>query len=371
MIDSHAHAVTGGPGPLDLSEVSLELAETEAARAERARAGPSRLSQELLRVRLARELGCQPDELEEARAEASRDWQAYVRRLFSSGGLEGLVLDPGWSGGDPEEARSEMARLTGAEVRTIMRLDPLVDELIANGATAAEVMEQAQAAVASAPSQGYVGLKTILAYRTGLRVDPGATMAQAQASLDESSPRVPPRRRGKALRDRLTRAMLGWAAELGLPVQFHTGFGDSEIRLSDADPLLLEELLLTSEGRAAQVVLIHGSFPWHEQLAYLALVHPNVHAELSLFNIFAPARLAQRLERVLELAPGSRVLCGTDGHGAPETFWFAATLLQEAWAVLRGRWAQQGARPQWLEGVGQAIFQGNTARLYRFGTPPT
>jgi hypothetical protein len=76
--------------------------------------------------------------------------------------------------------------------------------------------------------------------------------------------------------------------------------------------------------------------------------------------------VAERLERVLELAPASRVLCGTDGHGSPETFWFAALVLRDAWATVRRSWAARGAREAWLEGLEDAIFRANTARLYGF-----
>ena len=136
--------------------------------------------------------------------------------------------------------------------------------------------------------------------------------------------------------------------------------------MNEASPLLLEELLLTPEGSAATVVLIHGSYPWHEELAFLALVRPNVYAELSLFNIFAPATVADRLERILELVPADKVLCGTDGHSEPETFWFGALLIQEAWAKVRSSWSQQGARGTWLSQVETAILEGNTASLYNF-----
>ena len=36
--------------------------------------------------------------------------------------------------------------------------------------------------------------------------------------------------------------------------------------------MLLEDVLRKPEGEAARVVLIHGGFPWHEQVAYLAAV---------------------------------------------------------------------------------------------------
>jgi len=365
MIDSHVHPVTGEGEALDFSAISLVMAEDQAAKDRRAQAAPGRLSQELMAVRLAHYLRCEVEELGVARAQASAHWPGYVAGLFSDAHIEGVVLDPGTYQVDPTPVAEEMASLTGAKVRSIMRLDPLVDQLISEGRTGSEILAAAEQAVRQAPEQGYVGLKTILAYRTGLKVDPNATLKDADASL-RTTKELPTRRRGKALRDLICRQTLGWAAELELPIQFHTGFGDSEIRLSESNPLCLEELLLTPEGTAATVVLIHGSFPWHEELAYLALVRPNVYAEVSLFNLFAPARVAERLERVLELAPASRVLCGTDGHGAPESFWFAAHELRDAWTTVRKSWAARGARPPWLAGMEDAIFRANTARLYKF-----
>jgi hypothetical protein len=251
-------------------------------------------------VRLGAYLGCQVGELGVARAEASAVWHGYVAGLLADAGIEGLVLDPG-------PASAAMAGLTGCRVRPIMRLDPLVDQHISEGATASEILGATESAVRQAPGQGYVGLKTILAYRTGLKVDPDATLKKAETSL-QTTTELPLRRRGTALPDLICRRVLGWAAELNLPIQFPTGLGDSQLRLSESNPLLLEELLLTPEGGAATVVLIHGSYPWHEELAYLPLVRPNVHVELSLFNLFVPATVAERLERVLELAPASRVV---------------------------------------------------------------
>ncbi len=365
MIDSHGHPITGQGEPLDLSGITLEIVGDQSAQELRAKNAPARLSQELMAVRLAAFFGCAVEELAVARAQASADWSGYVAGLFSDANIEGVVLDPGSDEEDPAPAAEAMAEVTNCQVRSIMRLDPLLDRMIAEGNTASEIVSAADAAVRQAPERGYVGLKTILAYRTGLRVNHEATLKEADASL-RTTKDLPTRRRGKALRDLICRQTLGLAAELKLPIQFHTGFGDSELRLDEASPLGLEELLLTPEGSAATVVLIHGSYPWHEELAYLTLVRPNVHAELSLFNLFAPATVASRLERVLELAPSSKVLCGTDGHASPESYWFAAQALRQSWRTVRQGWAAQGARESWLIGVEDAIFHTNTAHLYRF-----
>jgi predicted TIM-barrel fold metal-dependent hydrolase len=215
--------------------------------------------------------------------------------------------------------------------------------------------------MADAAASGAVGFKTVLAYRTGLAVAPDASIAAAERSLADD---VPVRRRGKALRDLVFRTALARCADLGLPLQVHTGFGDSEIRLAESDPLLLEEVLRTPEGAAATVVLIHGSFPWHEQAAYLASVKPHLWVELSLSNLFAPLHTADRLLRILDVAPRGRVLLGTDGHGLPETQWFAAKVLADAWARAARVLADAGARPAWIEQTREAIFEANAREVY-------
>ncbi len=365
MIDSHGHPVAEGGGPLDLSSINVQLAATADERAERARSSPSRLSHEILSVRLATYLDCEVEEVGEARGRASTDWPGYVRGLFADAGIHGVVLDPGWKLEATTAQAERFSELIGCPVRPILRLEPLIDQMIQDGAGAQEVFFAVQEAVRQAPASGYRGFKTIIAYRTGLKVDPESNLERAQRSLDETRG-LPPRRRGKALRDLILRSALGWAAEMGMPFQIHTGFGDSEIRLSEANPLLLEELLQTPEGSAATVVLIHGSYPWHEELAFLTLARPNVYAEISEFNLYTVGTVAQRLEQILDFAPTARVLCGTDGHGHPETYWFGAHVLREAWATVRRRWADQGARSSWLEDVERDIMERNTARLYGF-----
>jgi hypothetical protein len=194
-----------------------------------------------------------------------------------------MVIDDALHPEDPTVPAVEYARLAGRPVWKMSRLDPLVDRLLESGASAAEVLDGVHTHMAAAAAAGAVAFKTVLAYRTGLAVDPAADLAAAQRSLDVDAGDgpVPVRRRAKALRDLVFRTALGTAADLGLPVQVHTGFGDSDIRLRESDPLLLEEVLRTPEGTAATVVLIHGSFPWQLQAAYLATVRPHVWVELS------------------------------------------------------------------------------------------
>jgi uncharacterized protein len=361
MIDEHAHPFSLEPGPLDLSHVTLDLVEAPGADELRELVRPTFLWQALLRARLAARLEVAVEEVEEARAEAARDYRAYVRGLFADAGIEEIVMDPAWPPG-AENRVAEYEALTGCRIHLLLRIDTVVDRLLEDGVAFAELVSRFDQTLEERRSQGWKGLKTIIAYRTGLAVDPDVSERRAADSMAEPGPL---RRRAKPLRDFLLRRALGFAAESGLPFQFHTGFGDSDIRLREASPLLLEELLRTPEGTAADVVLIHGSFPYHEEAAYLAAARPRVHIDFSLFNIFAPARLADRLLRLVELAPAGKVLAATDGFGLPETYWFAATLTHQAWDDVEVRIGELGVDPAWLERTRTMVFEENARRLYR------
>jgi predicted TIM-barrel fold metal-dependent hydrolase len=166
------------------------------------------------------------------------------------------------------------------------------------------------------------------------------------------------------LRDLVFLRLLEGAAATGLPVQIHTGFGDSDLRLADANPTLLADVLDTSAGRHAPIVLLHSGFPYQDEAAYLAAARANVHVDVSLVNIFAPANLADGLRRIVGLAPVDRVLFGTDAYALPEAFWFAAVMLREAWQVVRDGLLTQGMDAGWTADAERAMFEGNARRLY-------
>jgi hypothetical protein len=361
VIDDHVHPFPLTFRPLEPAQISLDVTPGEAATANRSRMAPGQLYLHLLQTRLAALLGVAPEDAVAARDErAAGGWTRWVRSLFDDAEISGMIVDEAVPAGTPSRVE-DLARVAARPVWQMARIDPLVDTLIGDGADAADIVAAVEGYLADAADAGCVAYKTIVAYRTGLDIDPDVDLEAAQRSLTSS---LPVRRRGKALRDLVLRTVLGRAADLGKPVQFHTGFGDSEIRLAEANPLLLEELLRTPEGQAATVVLIHGSFPWHQEAAYLACTKPNVWLEFSLSNLFAPVGTADRLQAALDLTPRGKVLLGTDGHGQPETHWFAATVLRDAWARVTDRLRELGVDRRWLEETRAAIFEENAREVY-------
>jgi predicted TIM-barrel fold metal-dependent hydrolase len=367
LIDDHAHPFGLTADVFDLAGISLDVGEGADADARRREVAPGRLALEALQVRLAGLLGCAVADLLQARAAAAVDWPSYLRLLFADVGLAGMVLD-----GGPHPVRSaDLAAYRdisgGLGMWSLLRLESVIDPLLAAGGSADEVLDAVQDAIAQAAAAGSVGCKTVLAYRTGLAVDPAASLAEARRSVTDSAA-LPVRRQAKALRDLVLRRSLAQCADLGLAMQVHTGFGDSEIRLRDADPIGLDDLLRTPEAESAKVVLIHAAYPWHEQVAYLSAVRASVWAEFSLVNLFAPATSADRLLRLIDLAPTGRILIGSDGHGTPETHWFALSVLRDAWTEVARRLGPL-ARASWLDDAERAIFSDNARAVYQLHLP--
>jgi predicted TIM-barrel fold metal-dependent hydrolase len=263
--------------------------------------------------------------------------------------------------GGPERVDvAQHAAVSGVATRELLRLESVVDPMLEAGAEADDVLVEVAQRVDEGARSGVAGLKTVLAYRTGLHVDPQVSLEQARRSTAGTGP---VRRRAKALRDLVVLRTLEQCSELRMPIQVHTGFGDSDLRLRESEPILLDDILRTPAGAATPVVLIHGGFPWHEQVAYLAAVRPNVYAEYSLGNLMSPATTADRLLRIVDLAPTDRILLGSDGHGSPETHWSAICVLREAWAEVRSR-LRGTVRDGWLDDTEQRLFAGNARGLY-------
>jgi hypothetical protein len=164
--------------------------------------------------------------------------------------------------------------------------------------------------------------------------------------------------------------LLAWLAheaarvggERGLPLQFHTGFGDPDLRLSSVDPLLLTDFLRTAP---CQVVLLH-CYPFHRNAAYLAHVFDHVYVDIGLTIPFVGARSAAVLAEVLELAPFDSVLYSSDGNVVPELHFLGAALWRRAVNTLADAWlADEALTAADAERLALGVGGANAARLHR------
>jgi predicted TIM-barrel fold metal-dependent hydrolase len=185
--------------------------------------------------------------------------------------------------------------------------------------------------VAVARENGFVGLKTIAAYRTGLEVERIEDFVVAALEANE-------------------------ATGAPLPVQFHCGFGDSDLYLPRADPGHLKPLI--ERFRDTPFVLLH-CYPFVREAGWLAHVYGNVWFDVSL-TIPHVSRPDEMVRQALELAPVSKLLYASDAARTPELYYLAAKWWREALGVVLA----EGLPAAEAETAGRQILRDNALTLY-------
>ena len=321
---------------------------------------------------LAGFLGCAPsvDAVLRARAAAG---DGLAGRMLRDANILVLLVDLGYQVGEMATLEELRARLP-CRIHSILRLETLAQELILRHARFDAVVDAFVAAVEGARAAGHVGLKSIIAYRTGLAV---GNPSRAEATRAFGPLRAKARREGrsrlaaKPVTDYLLRVALDVAARQALPVQFDTGFGDSDVDLLQSNPLLLRPLLEDRHFAAVPFVLLHAAYPYVRELSYLASLYPNVHLDLGLAIPHVASDLPAVVRQALSLAPTSRVLFSSDASALPELYWLAARWGRRALGTVLEELVEDGAlgADEALAVAGDILGR-NAARLYGVAFEP-
>ncbi len=310
---------------------------------------------------------------------AALGWDEVSRRFLGASGLAALCVDTGYTPADLLSP-GETASLAGAAASEVVRLEQVAESLARSGVRAADFPDAYRRALServTTPSFGItvVGFKSIAAYRVGLELDgrrPGDGEVAAAASRwlggaggvaggTEAAGGTPPR-----LADEVLHRFFIWCgADLGLPIQFHVGYGDRDIDLHRCNPLLLTGLLRALEPTGAPVMLLHN-YPYHREAGYLAQVFPLVYADLGLATHNVGARATALLGEALELVPLRKFLFSSDAFGLPELYYLGTLLFRRALsAFLTDRLDANDMSYADAERITRLIGAENARRAYR------
>ena len=361
LIDHHCHGVARDP--LDRAAFEAQLCEA---------AGPGRWHGSLFdsQVGLAVRRVCAPlldlpvhapaDVYLARRGELGAD--EVNRRLVTSTGITEFLVDTGYLG-DTVTSPTELGRLGAGTARQIVRLETVAEHVVTTS-TAAGFADAYRAALADAATDA-VGLKSIAAYRVGLDLDPrrpeprDVEVAASRWRTDLGN--------GAPLRmadEVLARFAFWTGVDLGLPVQFHVGYGDADIDLHRCDPLLLTPLLRATAGTGVPIMLLHN-YPFHRHAGYLAQVFDHVFVDVGLTMQGVGNRAREVLAELFELAPFGAVLFSTDAFGLAELYAVSAALFREALdgflgaGVADGSWSPEDARR-----IARMVCADNARRAY-------
>jgi hypothetical protein len=255
---------------------------------------------------------------------------------------------------------AQLAELSGGRSYEVIRLEALAEELINTGTKAADFAGTMQSALRETKP---VATKSIAAYRVGLN------LAAEKPSADALTAALASLRPAAADHYRIAHPViscwLAWTAvELGIPLQIHVGYGDADIDLLRADPLLLTPFLRATEHRGVPVLLLH-SYPFHRQAAYLAQVYSHVFIDLGLAVHNTGALSRTLIRESLELAPFGKLLFSTDAYGLAELFHLGAVLFRRGLSAVLGDLVETGEMTSRdVDHVASLITHDNARRVY-------
>jgi predicted TIM-barrel fold metal-dependent hydrolase len=361
LVDHHCHSVVASV----LSRPALEdlLSEGQGMRA----TGSNFDSFMGLSVRrwcapvLGLDPGAPPEEYAERRADLG---PAEVnRRLLGQAAVGTMLVDTGL--GDPRLASmNDLAASAGSTVHEIVRLEVVAEQVAAAGSSGAGFADDFATALAQR-LPGAVGLKSVLAYRHGLDVEP---RAPGPAEVREAAGEWLAGLSASAGRPRLShpvllRHLIWEGLRTGLPLQVHCGYGDTDLDLLKADPAQLTGLIRATADLGTPIMLLH-CYPFHRNAAYLAAVYPHVYFDVGFAVPWVSQAVATVLSEAMETAPFHKFLYSSDAYGLAELHYLGAKRFRQGLAQVLAGLSAEGWDDAETTRIATLVASANAERVY-------
>ncbi len=312
---------------------------------------------------LAKLFGCEPElsvvTAERNRRTAKEGLAAYARMLYKDAGIVCSVMDSNLSINDP------ILDLTPGKKIRLLQMDPLLKSLLNSCGAYSEILSAFQDAVEKAIRRdGFVGIKSHLGELVGfgapqVQADEAARIYGAAAAGDDEA--------FKKLYMAVWLETMLQAQELNFPIHVHSGItgGLWNGPVANTDPFLLAPILRQNRFLKTRLVLLHAGHPWIQHAGMMAHTFPHVWVDMGWTTPWTAQRIVECYRDVISLAPLSKLMIGSGGHGSPEVSWLAAKTAKIALgevlsgAVRLGLMAEKDA-----ERTGRMILHDNAARMY-------
>ncbi|MDP9327454.1 MAG: amidohydrolase family protein [Actinomycetota bacterium] len=292
--------------------------------------------------------------------------EEVTRSFLREAGLGALMIDTGYRSDELLDLPA-MGALAAVPVHEIVRLEAVAEAVAGSGVDAGRFPSAYREALEEV-SQEAVGFKTIVAYRGGFSFDPeapdDAEVVRAAGPFLDTAASGRPR-----LADPVLLRFGIWsgarlARERGLPVQFHSGWGDADLQLHRSNPTLLTSLIREFDRLGVNMVFLH-CYPFHRDAAYLASVYGNVYFDVgSALHYHGPSS-AGLLAEAMEVAPFSKLLFSSDAFGVAEQYHLGAMLFRRALRETLDRWIDADHCDAATAGrIAEGIARGNALRIY-------
>jgi uncharacterized protein len=368
VVDNHCHGIQQDQTFEDITSWRRAFTESTDPGMPRDHVATTSFYGRLIRT-LAEFLDCEPEEELVFAARVGRDGRELAGALLRAANVEALLLDTGFPAPEEVVPVPELGQIGDCRAEPMLRLETLMEDLLAEHDSLEEVREALAAALDDVRGQGFVALKSIAAYRTGLDIrewsrEEGEDSFQTyKRDAAEGHARIV----HKALLDTLLRVAFVQASLQEVPLQFHVGYGDADTDLLLGNPLYLRPVLQRSDYLGMPVVLLHECYPYTRQGGYLAAVYENAYLDLSYgIPLLGYNEMLSYTRAALGVAPSSKLMYSSDGIGVPELHWISALDGRRVLGQALGELVAYGELGLLeAEAVGESILRGNAMRLYR------
>jgi len=159
---------------------------------------------------------------------------------------------------------------------------------------------------------GCSSLKSAIAYERPIAI--GASSAEeAQAAMGFGKPE-PSAAAVRKFQDYVFDTICDISAELKIPFQIHTGLG----LLNQTNPMQLQPLIARHPDTT--FILMHGGYPWVDDICGLVHLYPNVILDLCWLPLISPSASIRSLHEILEVCNGDKMVWGCDTWASEESW---------------------------------------------------
>ncbi|MEY7849600.1 amidohydrolase family protein [Natrarchaeobius sp. A-rgal3] len=291
---------------------------------------------------------------------ADVDFEAFSRDLFERANVSHILQD---TGTPPDSSPDSFRRYTDAEVSPILRVETEMEPLIEASDDFSTFVSELRDLLVDAVQGPCVGLKSIVAYRTGLNISE-PSRAEAATAFDEVKADWTGRIEHPVLLDYTAHLAAEIAGKNDVPIQFHSGFGDADAHPRYVDPGYMWAFM--NRHPETDIVLLHASYPYTRTAGYIVSVLENVYLDLGMTIPFVQHGTHGVIRQVLELAPSTKLLYSSDGFYVPEWHYLAAKRIRADLADVLENLIEAGfLREAYAETIARNVLRENARRVYR------
>lgn len=309
-----------------------------------------------------------------------QDPVAYTKLLFEDARIETLLVDTGYPSEEltgTSVSFEDFSKIVPCNLKEVLRIDNVVFSLVKKGLPFKEAVDQFHQQTYDAVKNGVIGLKTIIAYSTGLEIKRW-TKEKAQkaykAIVEKAESGVSVRDiffnnsdHPKIVMDYFVYLGLEDSVKLKVPFQMHAAMGGVPLLdLRKANPILLYDLINDPSAKNAKIILTHGGYPYVEEAGYIVNTYPNVFLDFSETIPHISIGIKEKLLNLFEMAPTNKIMYGSDGYTTPEQFWISAILTKKALEqILNSLVVSKEIDEEWSQEIADQILSENAKRIFK------